>query len=197
MFTGIVEEMGEVMWLKRSAGATELRIGVSRELSKGIRKGDSLAVNGCCLTTTSIHKEQLLFDVLEETLRCTNLGRLRAGDGVNLERPLRADGRLGGHFVQGHVDAAAEVVSHTRQGEDSRLEVAIPEGMAHFLAYKGSVAVNGVSLTVAEVLEKSFAIWLIPHTRAVTNLGKLETGDMVNLEADILAKYLERMRQAH
>ncbi len=193
MFTGIIEETGVVQWLRKDADGTELRIEAPEVLAKSLAVGDSLAVNGVCLTLTSRRKNSLSFDVLEETLRATNLGNLRAGDSVNLERPLEARGRLGGHFVQGHVDSKAKVLSHTRKGEDTRLEVEVPKGFEQYVVYKGSVAINGVSLTIAEAGKDSLAVWLIPHTRAVTNLGKLEAGQVVNLEFDILAKYIERM----
>lgn len=193
MFTGIIEETGRVMWLRKGEAGTELRLNVPDNLAKSLQTGDSLAVNGCCLTLTTKRKSTLSFDVLEETLRATNLCSLRADDIVNLERPLEARARLGGHFVQGHVDACAKVVSHTRKGEDTRLEVEVPEGFAQYVVYKGSVAINGVSLTIAEAGKTSLAVWLIPHTRTVTNLGALEAGHLVNLEFDILAKYIERM----
>lgn len=193
MFTGLVESMGEVLWLRaREQGATQLQI-AAPDVARGMRVGDSLAVNGCCLTATSVRQGQIAFDLLEETLERTNLGMLRPGMKVNLERPLAADGRLGGHFVQGHVDCACAVIGMTPSGADHRLEVALPADFAHLVAFKGSVAVNGVSLTVAEALEKSFVCWLIPHTCEVTNLGALAPGDKVNVEFDILAKYVERI----
>ncbi len=194
MFTGIVESMGTVQWLKKTESATQLRLqpGIGIE---GMAVGDSLAVNGCCLTLTSQKNDHLNFDLLEETLRCTNLSRVRPGDAVNLERPLAANGRLGGHFVQGHVDCVAPVRSAQKQGPDVRLEIAIAPEFAHYVAYKGSIAINGVSLTVAEVLAESILIWIIPHTLAVTNLGRLAADSLVNVEFDILAKYLDRMQQ--
>ncbi len=193
MFTGLVETTGEVVWLRaREKGSTQLLISAPG-ISKQMRVGDSLAANGCCLTATSIQQGHIAFDLLEETLACTNLGMLRPGMRVNLERPLAANSRLGGHFVQGHVDCACGVVSLTPSGADHRLEVALPTDFSHLTAYKGSIAVNGVSLTVAEVLERSFVCWLIPHTFEVTNLGTLVPGDKVNVEFDILAKYVERI----
>lgn len=193
MFTGIIEETGFVRWLRRDADGTELRIEAPEQLAKSLSVGDSLAVNGVCLTLTARRKNMLSFDVLEETLRVTNLGNLRAEEVVNLERPLEARARLGGHFVQGHVDVKAAVLAHTRKGEDTRLEVEVPKGFEQYVVYKGSIAINGVSLTIAEANKSSLAVWLIPHTRSVTNLGKLEPGQIVNLEFDILAKYIERM----
>jgi len=192
MFTGLVEEMGECQWLRRSAESTQLTV-LAPHIEKRIRTGDSVAINGCCLTVTSHKKGQIAFDLLEETLNCTNLKALRPGDGVNLERALAADGRLGGHFVQGHVDTTTAVRAATPKGGDLRLDFDMPSDFARYIAHKGSVAINGVSLTVAEVGADSFAIWIIPHTRKVTNLGTLKAGDAVNLECDILAKYAERI----
>ena len=186
--------MAKSRWVKRTPKGTQLVL----ELVAGVealKTGESLAVNGCCLTVTSVHGRDLSFDVLEETLKKTNLGSLEQGDLVNLERPLGADGRLGGHFVQGHVDCVTTVVSYERSGADFRLEVKLPSEFARYVAYKGSVAVNGISLTIAEVLEESFVIWIIPHTHKVTNFSIIKAGDPVNLEFDILAKYLERMVQ--
>jgi len=192
MFTGLVEELGECQWLRRTAESTQLTV-LAPQIEKRIRTGDSVAINGCCLTVTSHKKGQIAFDLLEETLQCTNLKALRPGDGVNLERALAADGRLGGHFVQGHVDATVPLRSSSRKGGDLRLDFEMHPGFARYIAHKGSVAINGVSLTVAELGPETFTIWIIPHTRKVTNLGKLEAGSEVNLECDILAKYAERI----
>lgn len=195
MFTGLVEDMGECLWLRRTTASTQLTIHSSR-IEKKIRTGDSVAVNGCCLTVTSHSKGNLSFDLLEETLRCTNLKSVRPGHGVNLERALAADGRLGGHFVQGHVDATTVLRAATPKGGDLQLDFEMPPDYARYIAYKGSVAINGVSLTVAEVGADTFTIWIIPHTRKATNLGNLAAGDEVNLECDILAKYTERILAA-
>ncbi len=194
MFTGIVEGTGTVQWLKRGTTGTELRLLVPAAL-RPIATGESLAVNGCCLTLTSAKGDAHCFDLLEETLRKTNLGALRPGDAVNLERPLAANGRLGGHFVQGHIDTVAKVLGMEPSGADHRLDIELPPEFAHYAAYKGSIAINGVSLTVAEVLASSVVVWIIPHTVEVTNLGALTAGSPVNLEFDILAKYLDRMRE--
>jgi riboflavin synthase len=137
-----------------------------------------------------------MFDLLEESLDRTNLGGLKPGDPVNLERALRVDGRLGGHFVQGHVDCTAEVVSVTEKGPDVRLEIILPAVFARYAAFKGSITVNGVSLTIAEISASSFTVWIIPHTLESTNLGDLQQGDTVNLEFDVLAKYVERLLEA-
>jgi riboflavin synthase len=137
-----------------------------------------------------------MFDILQESLDRTNLGALKPGDPVNLERALRVDGRLGGHFVQGHVDCTAEVLGAEDQGADLRLDISLPADFARYVAFKGSIAINGVSLTVAEIGDGRFTVWIIPHTLDNTNLGDLEPGDAVNLEFDILAKYAERLLSA-
>lgn len=192
MFTGLVEEVGSCQWLKRTSSATELTI-FAEEVTEGLRKGDSVAINGCCLTVTSFRKDQMTFELLEETLDRTNLGKLRPESRVNLERALPAGGRLGGHFVQGHIDCCVEVLSTMERDADLRIEFELPANFAHYVAFKGSIAVNGVSLTVADLEDNSFAVWLIPLTRRKTNLGRLRAGDFVNLEFDILGKYAERI----
>ena len=156
------------------------------------KTGESIAVNGCCLTLTSCRSDFLTFDLLEETIARTNLHDLRDSR-VNLERALRADSRIGGHFVQGHVDCVAPIVAFGTNGADFRLEIQLLENFRHYVASKGSIAVNGISLTVADVLPKSFVVWIIPYTKHHTNLDRATTGDLVNLEFDILAKYVERM----
>jgi len=192
MFTGLVEEVGKVLWMRASERSVQLEIAAPRSASSA-RTGDSLAINGCCLTISAHRPEQITFDLLQETLDRTNLRHLRRDSLVNLERPLPADGRIGGHFVQGHVDCATKVVASELVGKDYRLEIELPHEFAHYVAYKGSIAVNGISLTVAEVLPKTFAVWIIPHTRRATNLQGVQAGDLVNLEFDILAKYVERI----
>jgi riboflavin synthase len=192
MFTGLVEEVGKVLWMRASERAVQLEIAAPKS-AVSARTGDSVAVNGCCLTVTAHRLEQITFDLLQETLDRTNLRVLRRDSLVNLERPLRADSQLGGHFVQGHIDCATRVLSAEMTGKDCRLEVELPHEFAHYVAYKGSIAVNGISLTIAEVLPKSFAAWIIPHTRRATNLQGVQAGDLVNLEFDILAKYVERI----
>jgi len=190
MFTGIVECLGYCESLEKNSVGGRLVV-LANFNGQFSRKGDSIAVNGCCLTLSEREGEKLSFDLLEETLRRTNLGKLERGSAVNLERAMEVGGRLGGHFVQGHVDTCAEVVYRKEVGPDLLLRFSIGPELRPYMAFKGSVAVNGVSLTVAEVNEESFGVWLIPHTRKVTNLGGLQVGDLVNLEADILAKYVE------
>lgn len=193
MFTGLVEELGEVVSLERlQSGGVRLTLRAPLVASDA-QLGDSVAVNGCCLTVAAKSDGLLRFDLLQETLARTSLGGVQAGGCVNLERALKAGGRLGGHFVQGHVDCTARIVAMEPRGADVRLEVTIPEGGAPYLIEKGSVAVDGISLTVAAVGAQSFVLWIIPHTLARTNLGRLRVGEPVNLEYDLLAKYVERM----
>ena len=192
MFTGLIEETGRLVAVRADAGPPQLQIAAPR-LSSQSEIGDSVAVNGCCLTVTSRQAGELTFDLLEETLQRTNLKTLRPGSLVNLERALAADGRLGGHFVQGHIDCAARILGWEENGTDLLVRIELPAEFAHYVALKGSIAVDGISLTVAEVTRESFAVWVIPHTRAQTNLAAPKSGDLVNLEFDLIAKYLERM----
>ena len=192
MFTGLIEEVGNVLWIRATDRGTQLQI-AAPGIAPYIRGGDSIAVNGCCLTVTARRAEQITFDLLDETLDRTNLKGLRRDSAVNLERPLSANGRLDGHFVQGHIDCATPIILFEEAGADYRLEIELPPDFAHYVAYKGSIAVNGISLTVAEVSPASLTVWIIPHTKRSTNLATAQPGDSVNLEFDILAKYLERM----
>jgi len=192
MFTGIVEETGRIVALKTTPQGVSLTLEASL-VSQGLQLGDSVATNGCCLTVTAIDGSRLTFDLLAETVRRTNLGALVEGSPVNLERSLPANGRLGGHFVSGHIDCTAPVLAFEQVGADYRLEVELPAEFAHYLAFKGSIAIDGISLTVAEAKPKSFVVWIIPHTLEVTNLHARKAGQEVNLEFDLLAKYLERM----
>ena len=194
MFTGLIEQVGEVVAVRASdsEGVRQLQIAAQR-VGKKTRSGDSVAVNGCCLTLTSRRGDRLTFDLLEETVARTNLKKLRRNDPVNLERALPADRRLGGHFVQGHIDCVSPIVAFERKGADFRLEVKLPPEFAKYVARKGSIALNGISLTVAEVLPKSFVTWIIPYTKRHTNLDRAQAGDLVNVEFDVLAKYVERM----
>jgi len=194
MFTGLVEAVGSVRSLEKRGDAARLTLETA--LARELALGESLAVNGCCLTVTSTDGDSASFDLLVETLNRTNLGTLSGGSRVNLERALRADGRFGGHFVQGHIDTTADVLSAEKKGSDLNLVIAIPEGGACYLIGKGSIAVNGVSLTVASLEEDRFGLWIIPHTLQETNLGDLRPGSPVNLEYDMLAKYAERQLTA-
>jgi riboflavin synthase len=190
MFTGLVESIGVVRSFEKRGDAARLTLETT--LSGELIPGESLAVNGCCLTVTDRNDGEVAFDLLGETLARTNLGSLMPSTRVNLERALRADGRFGGHFVQGHVDTTAEVIQVDAKGEDLNLVIRIPSGGARYFIEKGSVAVNGVSLTVASLEEDRFGLWIIPHTRRETNLGDLKCGAPVNLEYDMLAKYAAR-----
>ncbi len=196
MFTGLVEEVGGVLAIRATNRGPQLQIAAPR-LAKEIRAGDSVAVNGCCLTVTGHDGDHLAFDLLEETLDRTNLKTLQRESPVNLERALTADGRVGGHFVQGHIDCTSRIVSFEQTGDDHRLEVELPAQFARYVACKGSVAINGISFTVAEVFPESFAVWVIPHTKRQTNLASAKPGDLINMEFDILAKYVERMLPPH
>jgi riboflavin synthase len=192
MFTGLIEEVGSVTGVGASKNGNQLRIAAPR-IAEKMRRGDSLAVNGCCLTLKSRRGDELIFDLLEETIARTNLKNLQQKQLVNLERAVAATERFGGHFVQGHIDCVAPVLAYQKSGEDFRLEIGLPKAFARYVASKGSIAVNGISLTVAEVLPKSFVIWIIPYTKTHTNLHSVQAGDLMNLEFDILAKYVERM----
>jgi riboflavin synthase len=192
MFTGLIEEVGECLWLRPAANSIQFAV-MAPGMLRQIHTGESVAVNGACLTVSSQSEERLDFDLLQETVLRTNFGDLRPGSKVNLERALQADGRLGGHFVQGHVDCAALVLACEEHRGDLKLAFQLPLEFSQYVATKGSICVNGVSLTVAELTEKSFSVWIIPHTRRVTNLGDLAKGSRVNLEFDILAKYAERI----
>jgi riboflavin synthase len=191
MFTGIIEEAGRVQWLRQGRRSTELSVRAGK-IARQVRRGSSVAVNGACLTVVSRNRQTLRFDVLNETLRRTNLKTVRPGDLVNLERPLRADAGLDGHFVLGHVDARGKVRRFERVGQDYALDIEAPVGVMRYIIEKGSVAVDGISLTVAGVGRNWFRVWIIPHTRAVTNLATRKVGELVNLEADILGKYVEK-----
>jgi len=195
MFTGIVEETGRIDQVKAATQSIELIVR-AKACARGVKVGDSVAVNGCCLTvvkrsTRAAHK-RLHFDLLRETWARTNLQFGRAGSLVNLERSLAANGRLGGHFVSGHIDGTGKIVRWERAGPDYVLQITAPPEVMRYLVFKGSVAVDGISLTVAEVVEKGFRVWIIPHTYEVTALRDRHIGDAVNLETDLLGKYVEK-----
>jgi len=189
MFTGIVQSMGRIASLSPGTGGVRLWVEAG-PLAAEAKLGDSVAVDGCCLTVVEVSGARLAFDAVPETLRRTTLGRRGEGDAVNLELPLRPDDRLGGHFVQGHVDAVAEVLARRDAGDDVVMTFGLPPALLGQVVEKGSVAVDGVSLTVAAVDDTKFSVALIPHTLAVTTLGKRGPGDFVNLEGDVLAKYV-------
>jgi riboflavin synthase len=195
MFTGIIQETGTVDKIER--GAKSIRLTVSAgAIARGLKIGASVAVNGCCLTVVKISargKSRLIqFDVLQESWRLTNLQFTKRGSLVNLERPLRAGGEFGGHFVTGHVDGVGKILRWERSGADHILEITAPKNVARYVILKGSIAIDGVSLTVAGAGKKSFCVWIIPHTFEVTALRERKVGDAVNLEADLLGKYAEK-----
>ncbi|HET9376120.1 MAG TPA: riboflavin synthase [Chthoniobacterales bacterium] len=192
MFTGIVEATGKLDALTKT-DSDGFRLEIETPFSRELAPGASLAVNGCCLTVTEIIQSRLRFDLLGETLGRTNLGDLLKGDLVNLERPMAADGRFDGHLVQGHIDTTAPVLTLERSGSDRRVEIELPRGFEQYVVFKGSLAVDGISLTVAELHSDSFVLWIIPHTWEATNLRRLAPGIRVNLEFDLIAKYIERM----
>jgi riboflavin synthase len=192
MFTGIVEEAGQVVSFQRGAAAWNLII-IADKARAGVAVGDSIAINGCCLTVVQTVGRNLQFDVLEETRRLTNFQALQPGGLVNLERSLRFDGKVGGHFVTGHIDGLGTVEVFEARGQDYYLRVRAPTGSGRYLVHKGSVAIDGISLTVAEVDGDALAVWLIPHTIEVTNLREKRPGDLVNLEFDLLGKYVEKL----
>jgi len=196
MFTGIVEETGVVECVRPTDQAIELTVRPLR-CAPGLKVGDSLAVNGCCLTvvkrTRRGGRTLARFDLLQETWRRTNLQFVRPGSLVNLERSLRADSRLGGHFVTGHIDGVGRITQWERSGQDWVLEVQAPPEVMRYVVFKGSIALDGISLTVAEVRRRGFRIWIIPHTWEVTNLREKQVGDALNLEADLVGKYVEQM----
>jgi len=195
MFTGIVEETGVVKEIKPTTKSIRLTVEAKR-CARGLKLGDSVAVNGCCLTVVKMSSRAqgklIQFDLLRETWERTNLQFSQTGSLVNLERSLRADGRLDGHFVTGHVDGVGKISRWERAGQDHVLEISAPADVLRYVVFKGSIAVDGISLTVAGVTKKGFRLWIIPHTYEVTALRERKVGDAVNLEADIIGKYVER-----
>jgi riboflavin synthase len=199
MFTGIVEETGVVERINPTARAIELTFAAHR-CGQGLKLGDSIAVNGCCLTVVRLGKagkSRLIgVDLLQETWQRTNLQFTQPGSLVNLERPLRPNDRMGGHFVTGHIDGLGKITRWEQSGQDWVLDIAASPDVMRYMVFKGSVAVDGISLTVAAVRKKSFRIWIIPHTYEVTNLRERKVGDAVNLEADLLGKYVQQFLKA-
>jgi riboflavin synthase len=199
MFTGIVEETGVIEKISPAKNSIALTVRAN-VCGRGLKLGASVAVNGCCLTAVKISargKAKLIqFDLLQESWRRTNFQFAKAGSLVNLERSLRADGELGGHFVSGHVDGLGKIIKWERAGKDHVLDIAAPADVLRYVVHKGSITVDGISLTVAAVSKKSFRIWIIPHTFAVTALRERKVGDAVNLEADLLGKYVEKFLAA-
>jgi riboflavin synthase len=195
MFTGIVEETGTVERIKPAARSIELTIRASL-VARELKTGDSVAINGCCLTVVKVatrgNAKLLQFDLLKETWERTNLQFASKGSLVNLERPLRMDGRLGGHFVTGHIDGIGRIARWEKMGQDHVLEIAAPAEVMQYVIFKGSISVDGISLTVAGAQKKAFRVWVIPHTYEVTALRERKVGDAVNLEADLIGKYVQK-----
>jgi len=195
MFTGIVEVAGKVKAVTPRGKGWSLEVEAG-DVAKGAKIGESIAVNGCCLTVTGVQGGLVTFDLLDETRSKTNLKALQPGARVNLEGALRADGKVGGHFVTGHIEATAKVTKWGRAGQDWELEAEVPAGMEQFLVPKGCVALDGISLTIGRVEGRRFNVWIIPHTHEVTTLRDRKEGDELNLECDLLAKYVEKMSGA-
>lgn len=192
MFTGIVEETGHVVSFTRGAKAWSLHL-AAQLVTSDVKLGDSVAVNGCCLTVVKYDAGNLWFDLLEETVRLTSFAELKPGSLVNLERSMLPNSRMGGHFVSGHIDTLGRVEIFEQRGADHYLKVRGPAGCGRYLIHKGSIAIDGISLTVADVDGDALAVWLIPHTLEVTNLKGKSVGSGVNLEFDLLGKYVEKL----
>ncbi len=196
MFTGIVSELGRVAASDETPTGRRIVI-EAKQTRDGLEIGDSVAVNGACLTATELRPDGFAVEAVQETLDRTNLGALAAGDAVDLERPVPVGGRLDGHIVQGHVDGVGTVEWVRPEGDARRMRVTLPEGLARYVVEKGSITMDGVSLTVTAVDAAGFEVALIPHTLDVTVLGIRAPGDAVNLEVDVLAKYVERLLESH
>jgi riboflavin synthase len=194
MFTGIVEEVGKVTGIRKDHGTHRLTVAAS-QLTKELGKGDSISVSGVCLTAVQIAPNSVAFDLAEETWNRTSFSRMHEGAMVNLELPMRADGRFGGHIVQGHVDGTGEFLALDRVpgAEDYWLHIRIPAELERYVIFKGSLSIEGISLTVAQIEGREVTVAIIPHTWEMTNLRSLKPGDPVNLEVDMIAKYVEKM----
>jgi riboflavin synthase len=191
LFTGLIRELGEISSVERRSGGAILSL-KSTEVVSSAKRGDSISVNGVCLTVVRKKDNVLFFDLSEETLRSTNLGSLKTGDIINLEPSLSFDSKIGGHFVTGHVDATGKIRSKVNIGDMMKIEIEVPTIVMNFLVEKGSVAVDGISLTVVDILRNSFTVVIIPHTAKLTTIGFKGPGDTVNIETDILGKYVIR-----
>lgn len=194
MFTGLVETTGKITTIEELGDQSRFTIDIP--FSKELSLGDSVATNGCCLTVAAFHDNLVQFDLLSQTLKVTSLGTLKVGSTVNLERALCATDRLGGHFVQGHVDDTGSILDLSQHGQDHRFEIDLPKSIQKYCIDKGSLAIDGISLTIAELKENSAVFWITPHTFEHTHLHACEVGARVNLEADLLAKYTEKLLQA-
>lgn len=195
MFTGIIEAVGKVRRLEQRDAEWQLTIDVGKLDMADVKLGDSIAVSGCCLTVVQMDADSFVADVSNETMRCTALENLKPGSAVNLEKAMCADSRFGGHIVSGHVDGVGELLRKEPEGKSIRLDFSVPMELQHYIASKGSICIDGTSLTVNSVLDNEFSVNIIPHTQDETIIGEYETGQKVNLEVDIIARYLERMLQ--
>jgi riboflavin synthase len=194
MFTGIIEEIGKIRRIARKGNGLVLEV-LCRNIAQEAMPGDSIAVNGVCLTVMDKRKDSLLFYVSQESLSLTNLGRLRAGEEVNLEPALTLSKRVGGHIVQGHIDGVGRIKRIRKRGEEMRLEISVGKELIPYIAPKGSIAVDGISLTIANILKDGFEVVIVPYTYNNTNLRKRRVGDLVNIEVDILSKYAQQVRK--
>ena len=192
MFTGIIEELGKIASLEKHGKGAKIKI-TAKIVTENTNEGDSIAVNGVCLTALQITSNSFSADVSEETLNCSTLGSLKISSVVNLERAVTPSTRLGGHLVQGHVDATGKFLSANQSGDFWTVRVAYPKSIGQYLVYKGSISIEGISLTIANLTDDYFEIAVIPKTWALTNLATLKQGNAVNLEADVIAKYVERI----
>jgi len=195
MFTGIIVETGRVESLASTSGITRLAVSTP-SIHRDAEPGDSIAINGVCLTVVDISGDRLSFELSDETMKVTNLGELKRGDRVNLEPALRTDGKLGGHFVTGHVDGVGRIRSRKRVGETIEIDIEAPPDVLEYLIDKGSVAVDGISLTVVKVFRDFFRLVIIPHTEKVTNIGDKRAGSTVNIETDMIGKYVKKFLSA-
>ncbi|PQJ30053.1 riboflavin synthase [Rubritalea profundi] len=191
MFTGLVETTGTITHIENLGEQSRFTIAIP--FASELALGDSVATNGCCLTVAEFDDDSAKFDLLAQTLKVTSLGELEVGSVVNLERALRAHDRLGGHFVQGHVDDTGSILDLSKHGQDHRFEVALPESIHKYCIDKGSIAIDGISLTIAELTDSSAVFWITPHTFEHTHLHACPVAKPVNLEADLLAKYTEKL----
>ena len=191
MFTGLIEATGKV--LKLEMCGEQARLIIELPFADELTDGESVAINGCCLTVVEKDARSASFDILKQTLTVTSLGELEVGSLVNLERAMLAGGRFGGHFVQGHVDAVGKIIDLSPEGNDYRLEIFLPEEIQSLCIDKGSLAIDGISLTIAELKDESAVFWIIPHTMQETHLQQAKVGQQVNLEADVIAKHVARL----
>ncbi len=192
MFTGIIEGLGEIRGLERSGGGLKIRL-IPPFSAQELTLGESVAVNGVCLTVTHIDGQTATFDISPETISRTTLGGLKPGDRVNVERALRASDRLGGHIVSGHVDGVGRVLSRRSQGDFLFYEIQIPSELSRYVIQKGSIAIDGISLTVNDIRDHRLSLAIIPHTASLTTIGYRQPGDLVNIEVDIIGKYIEKL----